>query len=446
MLSFAAELPQGGAIAFIYIKNQVAFYQMYELLEQYKRKDPEIVFEWSDPETYAKGWVVINSLRGGAAGGGTRMRRGLNREEVISLAKVMEIKFSVCGPPIGGAKSGIDFDPKDPRRNDVLRRWYKAVIPLLKNYYGTGGDLNVDELKDVIPITEDLGLWHPQEGIVQGHLRANEGQRIAVIGQLRQGVSKVVEDARYTPISPEKHAVADLITGYGVAESVVHYYDIYRQSSVAGKRVLVQGWGNVASAAAYYLAKQGALITGIIDLAGGIIAPQGLSFEQVEQLFLNKKGNQLDGEQLIPFEQANERIWTEAAAEVFLPGAASKIVRQNQIDALIDNGLQVVSCGANVPFTDDEVFFGPTAKHSDSVISLIPDFIANCGMARVFAYLMQPNALLTDHAIFSDVSQTIRKGLYEVYERNPQTTGIAHAALELAIAKLMSKEAITLQR
>ena len=106
------------------------------------------------------------------------MRRGLNKEEVISLAKVMEIKFSVCGPDIGGAKSGIDFDPKDPRRVEVLERWYAAVIPLLKNYYGTGGDLNVDELKDVIPITEDLGLWHPQEGIVNGHLRPKEGDRI----------------------------------------------------------------------------------------------------------------------------------------------------------------------------------------------------------------------------------------------------------------------------
>ena len=48
-----------------------------------------------------QGWVVINSLRGGAAGGGTRMRKGLTKDEVVSLAKVMEIKFSVCGPPIG---------------------------------------------------------------------------------------------------------------------------------------------------------------------------------------------------------------------------------------------------------------------------------------------------------------------------------------------------------
>ena len=50
---------------------------MKKLLHKYECKEPEIVFEWQDSETEAKGWVVINSLRGGAAGGGTRMREGL---------------------------------------------------------------------------------------------------------------------------------------------------------------------------------------------------------------------------------------------------------------------------------------------------------------------------------------------------------------------------------
>ncbi|MFN6117049.1 MAG: Glu/Leu/Phe/Val dehydrogenase dimerization domain-containing protein, partial [Flavobacteriales bacterium] len=139
---------------------------MRDALRRFEERAPEIVLEWNDAPTGAKGWVVINSLRGGAAGGGTRMRKGLDKREVESLAKTMEVKFSVCGPPIGGAKSGIDFDPADPRKNEVLDRWYKAVMPLLKTYYGTGGDLNVDELHDVIPITERYGLRHPQEGVV----------------------------------------------------------------------------------------------------------------------------------------------------------------------------------------------------------------------------------------------------------------------------------------
>ncbi|MFM7636308.1 MAG: amino acid dehydrogenase, partial [Crocinitomicaceae bacterium] len=50
---------------------------MRELLQKFEGKRPEIVFEWKDQVTEAEGWVVINSLRGGAAGGGTRMRKGL---------------------------------------------------------------------------------------------------------------------------------------------------------------------------------------------------------------------------------------------------------------------------------------------------------------------------------------------------------------------------------
>jgi len=53
---------------------------------------------------------------GGAVVGGTRMRTGLDKREVESLAKTMEIKFTVSGPPIGWAKSGINFDSNDPRR------------------------------------------------------------------------------------------------------------------------------------------------------------------------------------------------------------------------------------------------------------------------------------------------------------------------------------------
>jgi hypothetical protein len=249
---------------------------MEDLLQKYKNKQPEVVFEWHDTETDAEGWIVINSLRGGAAGGGTRMRKGLTRDEVTSLAKVMEIKFSVAGPAIGGAKSGINFDPNDPRRTEVLRRWYKAALPLLKNYYGTGGDLNVDELKDVIPITEALGLWHPQEGIVRGHIQPNEGLQISIIGQLRYGCSKVVEDPAYLPEGgAHKQAVADLITGFGVAEAVRHFYDLYHRRAPEGKTAIIQGWGNVASAAAVYLANAGVKIIGIIDREGGLIVPEG---------------------------------------------------------------------------------------------------------------------------------------------------------------------------
>lgn len=411
---------------------------MKALFKKYENRPPEIVFEWHDRETEAKGWVVINSLKGGAAGGGTRMRKGLDKHEVVSLAKTMEIKFTVSGPAIGGAKSGIDFDPKDPRRKEVLQRWYKAVIPLLKNYYGTGGDMNVDEIEDVIPITEDYGLWHPQEGIVHGHFNATLPKQIHMIGRLRQGVSKVLEDQAYVPDTGKKYTVADMITGFGVAESVRHYYQLYKGSDLTGKRVIIQGWGNVGAAAALYLAKYGAKITGIIDKDSGILAPNGLGLSTVKKLFHDKRGNKLESENAISFVEVNEKIW-DVPADIFIPAAASRLVTENQISRLIAHGLEVVSCGANVPFKDQEIFFGPIAEMVDSKVSLIPDFIANCGMARVFAYLMEVDdeVKLTDSAIFEDVSNTILKALEKTVVLSNSQKGIYNRAMQIALQKVM---------
>ena len=408
---------------------------MKDLLTRFESKPPEIVFEWHDAHTPAKGWVVINSLRGGAAGGGTRMRRGLDRREVESLAKTMEVKFSVSGPAIGGAKSGIDFDPADPRKDEVLRRWYKAVTPLLKSYYGTGGDLNIDEVHEVIPITESFGLRHPQEGVVNGHYEPSDSERIKKVGQLRQGVAKLVEDRQYTPDPARKYLVADLITGWGVAEAVLHYYKLYG-GEVAGKRVIVQGWGNVGSAAAYYLALAGAKVVGIIDRAGGLLNPEGFGLDEVRRLYLAKKGNQLSAPGMLSFEEVNRRIWS-LGAEVFLPCAASRLVTQDQVKQMVAGGLEVVSSGANVPFADPEIFYGPIYEQADAQVAVIPDFIANCGMARAFAFLMQHDVEISDEAIFGDVSSTIATALARCHARSTEREGIASTAFGIALAELV---------
>jgi len=408
---------------------------MKELLQKYEKKAPEIVFNWKDPETEAEGWTVINSLRGGAAGGGTRMRKGLDMNEVLSLAKTMEIKFTVSGPAIGGAKSGINFDPKDPRKKGVLERWYKAVSPLLKSYYGTGGDLNVDEIHEVIPITEESGVWHPQEGVFAGHFKPTEADKINRIGQLRHGVIKVIDNVNYSPDVLKKYTIADMITGFGVAEALRHYFDIYG-GSIVNKRAIVQGFGNVGAAAAFYLAKMGVKVVGIIDIAGGLISENGFTFEEIKNLFLEKTSNTLESDYLIPFKEINESIWS-LEAEIFAPCAASRLITKQQIDSLIVNGLEVISCGANVPFADKEIFFGSIMEFTDSKVSLIPDFISNCGMARVFAYFMERRVEMTDEAIFDDTSNIIKTAIQNIYDHNHHKTEISKTAFTLALSELV---------
>ena len=227
-----------------------------------------------------------------------------------------------------------------------------------------------------------------------------------------------------------------MITGYGVAESVKHFYSIWG-GSVAGKKVIVQGWGNVGSAGAYYLAQQGAIVVGIIDRVGGLINENGFSFEEIKDLFLNKNGNELVHPNLLSYEEVNAKVW-DLKADVFIPCAASRLITEDQLNRMINAGMEVIAAGANVPFADPQIFFGPIAEHADSKLAVIPDFISNCGMARVFAYLMSNDLkAITDKGIFEDISNTIKVALENAHKANSNKTDIAKTAFEIALKQLV---------
>jgi glutamate dehydrogenase/leucine dehydrogenase len=408
---------------------------MEDLLKRFENKKAEIVFKWQDNLTNAKGWIVINSLRGGASAGGTRMHTNVSEQEVVALAKTMEVKFTVSGPPIGGAKSGINFDPKDPRKKEVLKRWFAAAKPLLKTYYGTGGDMNVDEIEEAMPICKENGILFPLEGVVNGYFKKDKVGKMQIINRLIQGVPLIVKDKNLSPNLQKDYSVGDLITGYGVSESVLHFYNIFG-GDVKGKRVIIQGWGNVAGSAAYYLAQAGAIIVGIIDKVGGIINKDGFTFEQVKSLIEDRRSNFLEVENILPFEKVNKEIWG-VGADIFIPAAASRLLTQTQLDTMVDSGLEVISVGANVPFADKEIFFGPISKSADERVSVIPDFISNCGMARAFSYFMEENPQMKDIAIFTAVSNTIKNALIKVNNINNSKTNISKTALEIALKQLL---------
>jgi glutamate dehydrogenase/leucine dehydrogenase len=180
----------------------------------------------------------------------------------------------------------------------------------------------------------------------------------------------------------------------------------------------------------------GAKVVGIIDRVGGLIKEDGFSHQEITELFLNKDGNTLRSKELIPFEEVNDRIW-KIKTEIFAPCAASRLISQDQIDQMISSGLEVISCGANVPFADKEIFFGSIMEHTDEQVSLIPDFISNCGMARVFAYFMERRVQMTDEAIFNDTSRTIRDAIQNTFNINSSKKQISSTAFEIALKQLV---------
>ena len=156
----------------------------------------------------------------------------------------------------------------------------------------------------------------------------------------------------------------------------------------------------------------------------------------MRELFLTKDGNQLRAAGMLSFEEVNARIWS-LGAEVFLPCAGSRLVTAQQVERLVAAGLQVVSSGANVPFADQEIFYGPIYEQADSQVAVIPDFIANCGMARAFAFLMGQGIEVSDEAIFSDVSSTIESALARCHARSGAQQQIASTAFEIALDQLV---------
>lgn len=387
---------------------------MWQRYSSFLRQPPEVTVQWRDPVTSACGWLIINSLRGGAAGGGTRMRPGVTPREVTYLAKAMELKFALAGPAIGGAKAGIDFDPLDPRKPEVLQRWYTAIRPYLQDRYGTAGDLGVDEAIDVVPAISRLGIGHPQEGIVRGHFQP-EGERLQrIIGNLQGGVEAPVHPA--LGLAGSSVTVSDMITGYGVAYTIRHYYQ-RRGQSLEGVRVLLEGFGNVGAACGLYLARWGARIAAISDVRSVLIAPEGLDAAAVEDLIGRRQHKMLpeDDPRLIPAAQRSDFFATPA--EVFVCAAASGSVDEATLDRLTAAGVQVIASGANHPFREQRLGSTRVARLADRRFTILPDILANCGMARTFSYLMEPDAVPHAESIFGAVDLTIQETLDEILER-----------------------------
>ena len=395
------------------------------------RSQPELTLSWCDAETGARAWLVINSLRGGAAGGGTRMRAGCDPREVVYLAKAMELKFSLCGPPIGGAKTGIDFDPRDPRKQRVLERWYRAITPMLRERYGTGGDLNIDEILDVVPAFHHLGLHHPQEGVVRGHLQPEASTFREIIARLDDGVEAVVDALLGT--QSRVMTIADMITGYGVAAAVRHYFR-RTDRPLAGARVLLEGFGNVGAACALYLAREGARIMAIRDAEKTLLSPRGLTPGDVDMLI----GRRTD--KLLPADDPrleSPQAFEAAEGDVFVCAALSGTLSEDRLDSLSERGVSILACGANQPFREAKIGSTAVAQFADARFAVLPDIVANCGMARTFSYLMENNAQPLAEPIFAAVDATITDTIDAVLTRvvDPER-GLLAGTLGLALDRI----------
>jgi glutamate dehydrogenase/leucine dehydrogenase len=407
---------------------------MWKRYNAFLRQPPALSLSWHDAGTGARAWLVINSLRGNAAGGGTRMRPGVDAREVTYLAKTMELKFAVAGPPIGGAKGGIDFDPADPRKGEVLERWYRAILPYLREHYGTGGDLGVDEVRDVIPCIARLGLAHPQQGIVRGHLRPDALRFQRVLQALDTGVRAPLAESE--AVSGCSLTIADAATGFGLARAIQRLYE--RQGrDLSQARVLMEGFGNVGASCSLFLARTGARLVGIADAEQALLDPDGLDADDVAQLIRRRSNGMLPADDPRILRGAPRSDFWQQPADVFVTAALSQTLTRPVLEQLRHNGVHVLASGANQPFREVRIGSTRLQQWADRRFSVIPDIVANCGMARTFSYLMEDQAEVTCHAMLRGIEHTIDDALDEVLDRTDnRPTTLLDATLDLALDRI----------
>ncbi len=409
--------------------------------KKFFEREPSIIVEWHDDRTDAVGWLAIDTLTGGAAGGGTRMRATATREEAVFLAKTMGVKFRVCGPDIGGGKSVIRFDPaKHPHEKaGVLERWFRHIGPYLRLCYGTGGDVNVDEVSEATAITRRvLGIGHPQEGICRGHSwRGNEAPEDKV-ARLHAGCEAKIRLPDLPGPRDGAWMVADVVTGYGVCRSIERYYHL-RGESLSGKRLIVEGLGAVGAFAAYYLDMLGVTLVSAstYDRTSGMVRvardPAGLD---CKSLILSRNGTGLPaprkGDKVMCASKSGDELF-DVKADIFVPAATSHTLTGPRLKKLVGSGVTVISCGANNPFAYKSTSKTMSVwvrdmmalqKEADRRFAIIPDFIANCGMARTFAYLMQIGSSTDEAAILMDTGTSIDHAMDRLLDGYRKPTGL----------------------
>ncbi|HKT83134.1 MAG TPA: Glu/Leu/Phe/Val dehydrogenase dimerization domain-containing protein, partial [Solirubrobacterales bacterium] len=202
------------------------------------------------------GYAVVDTLVGGVAGGGTRLRAGVTLDEVERLAHAMSLKNGSLGIPAGGCKLGVDADPADPEAKGVLTRFVQTLKPLFESMLVTGEDMGtspalLDEVFKAAGVDTSLNA-----------ALAVSGDREAAQRRVTRGLAA----------NEEGVALVDLVGGFGVAEAALASA---RELGLepGGLRASIQGFGSMGGSSARYLARAGVRVVAIADVAGTVVNP-----------------------------------------------------------------------------------------------------------------------------------------------------------------------------
>ena len=294
------------------------------------------------------GWRVHHNTTRGPAKGGIRYHHEVNRDEVVALAIGMSLKTAIANLPLGGAKGGICFDPKKYSQSEI-ERITRRYVSEISSFLGPDKDVPAPDVgtnAQVMAWVMDqysTGVGHATPGVVTG-------KPIELGGSLGR----------------------ESATGRGVVEAAALLL-AKQGTTLNGKRIAIQGYGQVGSWAARLAAARGALIVGLSDVGGTIYDDKGLDLVRIDQAFRDGTRSVADcgvGEVVARGEKGSAAVFG-LPCDIVMPCALGDAVGEAEAQTI---QAKLVVEGANGPLT-------PGADHvlADRGVVVIPDVYANAG-------------------------------------------------------------------
>ncbi len=297
--------------------------------------------------------------------GGIRYSTEVHEDEVVALATLMTFKCALVNVPFGGAKGGVNIDSRleSPEILERVTRRFAAEL-CWRNMLGPGRDVPAP----------DMGTGAREMAWIADtytHLNPSDVQGLACV------TGKPVEQGG---IRGRTEATGRGVQ-YGIREFFRHPDDVSGcglDGGLEGKRVIVQGLGNVGYHAAKFLQEEdGCTITGIIERDGALWCEAGLSVEDVKQHIIEHggiRGYEQRGNQAAEFVENGTDLLTRPC-DILIPAALENQITMDNADRI---QARVIAEGANGPTTEQ------ASQHlSERGIAVIPDLYLNAGGVTV---------------------------------------------------------------
>ena len=363
------------------------------LLDRIVEPERQILFRvpWVDDNGNVqvnRGFRVQFNSAIGPYKGGLRFHPTVNLSIIKFLGFEQIFKNSLTGLPIGGGKGGSDFDPKGKSDNEVMKFCQSFMAELCK-YIGADTDVPAG----------DIGVGGREIGYMYGYYKKirNLSEGVLTGKGLTYGGSLARTEA----------------TGYGL----VYYTEEMRNDngdSFKGKTVVISGSGNVAIYATQKAQELGAKVVALCDSTGYIYDADGIKLDIIKDLKEVKRARISEYVKAVPTAEYHEGckgIWT-IKCDIALPCATQGEIDAESAKILVQNGVKVVSDGANMPSTLDaievfqanNVFFGPAKA-------------ANAGGVATSALEMSQNSMRYSWT-FEEVDEKLKNIMKNIYHNS----------------------------